>query len=324
MQRVGDPPFWCVWGDPDTGKTVDMTLAFPDGYTLALPGALKSTRAILGPELYDYVLRNTATAEDLWQVIAFLRQIVSGQIPPKPVKLDDITLQSDRTLQVLREQYPASRARQMWGAYDDIVQEVRRLGRLAGIPVLSTAHKRSAGTDEFGNTVKGGPEVGGKRALGRFTAAVDGCYQSIKDPDAWPWQGRYVRRRADLQMVYKDRNDALDGVGPQNLRELFRTAGDAAPRFGGLEWMDTVADDVAAMCEQGTDRQTVFQTVASQLRDQGVFSGWIYWSIRDGLDRFEISQSGTMLDRMLAQASEPASPSEPAPGGPLGLLTPAS
>jgi len=309
---LGDPPFICVFGDPGTGKTLDSVLSWPDSYVLCLPGSLMGARTVVGDALYQSVLANTARVDDLEQAVAFVESVASGQYAPKPILIDDITVLSDATLTKLDAFYPSNKVFQKWAHYDKIVQSLRSAGRRAQVPVRMTAHRRDAGKDDFGATVRGGLEAGGKRAKGRLEAVLDIVYGVYQDTDQWPHPSRYVCRPHDSRMVYKDRMHALDGTGPMNLREIMRRAGGyVGTRPAGLEWLDDVAEQVADRVAAGTPVQTVYAEVMPALVEQGAYKGHAYWALRDGFARAELRTAGDFFDQVLAEANAPGDTEAP-------------
>lgn len=324
---AGDPPLICVYGDTGLGKTLDVLLAFPDCYILRLPGATMGARKFVGDAIFAHMQANSAECTDLRQVAPFLAQIQAGNIAPKPVLIDDATLMSDSSLQWLDSTYSVRDTFKKWGHYDALVQEIRAGARQAGVPVLFTAHRRMPKTDEYGGTVKGGPELGGKRAMGRFLAVIDACYGVVPDTDQWPHPVSYLCRSNDPQMEYKDRVAQLKGLAPLNLREILLSVGSSfvAPRFPGLEWLDGIAEEVAQRVTGGRTPQAVYAEVNTDLLGQGVYPGHAYWALRDGLCRAALRTRGDLFAQIAHDAAtHHPSPTNSAPGGLAGaLITPA-
>lgn len=299
---LGDPPFLAVFGAPGIGKTLDQSLTYPTAYTMCLPGALRGGRQVMGDALYAAMLERTARVTSLDDVLAFVYAVQRGDYPPLPIRIDDVTVLGAATIQRLYTQYGGNNMK-VYGEYGRMVQNLRTVVRALGVPCAMTLHTRPPGTDDLGRTVPGGIEVGGKQGKARLEGVLDAIYGAVRDPEAWPHPARYKCVPGDHTMVYKDRDNGVIGLAPMNLREILRQTGHAPARAPGLEWLDEVADQVAAAVTAGKPPKTVFAESMQALLDQGVYRGHAYWGVRDGLARAELAATGDVFDYFMAQAA---------------------
>lgn len=316
-----EPAFVLVFGAQGAGKTFDSTLFAVDGITLALPGALKGVREVVGDSLYEVAKSRTIPVQHLHDVLGVLNAIRAGQIPKLPVRIDDLSVVASRTLDILREHYPANKTFQLYGAFRGLFTQVRDAARHAGVHVIGNAHARSPSTSEKGEFRYGGPDLGAPSVTGVVTAVADVVYGLERTDRPRLFPNAYRCDYPSSQWCYKDRHSVIQGTGPANLAEIFRKADMVVPRPAGFEWMDTAVEKIAARLEAGEDLQEVGGRLKSALASQP--PGLVYWILRDASDRVELRAQPSVLDVALRRLDAPPPTvtglGAPAPSGGLGL-----
>jgi hypothetical protein len=296
--RWGEPAFVGIYSPFGTGKTVDTTLFDPMGWTFAGVGALKSTEWFLGP-LYPVVQQMTVPVTNFEQVIAYTELMVAGKMEARTIRTDDLSVLVSTTMDALI----ANAGKNKFKAYSDLKALATRYKasvRLLPVHTLASCHLTFPKTDESGKFTPGGPDMGGGQSSHVIAAVMDVIYKAESDAGMFPYPAVYRCDAPHPTWTYKDRHSAVFGVAPMNLREIFRKVGMAPARYPGMEWLDTVADDVAAAVLGGEDPRAAFARFTKHLIGQGVYEGHAYWAVRDGLDRAKLYAPMSPITRALA------------------------
>ena len=309
----GEPAFIGIHGPQGVGKSTDATLAFVDGWTLSLPGALKGVMPILGPDWYAYVMARRVEVTCLEHVVQVLDQIIDGTRAPLPCRVDDITLLADATLGMLDDSYPSTGGGVFakWAHFGRIIRELKRKMRLARVFVVAGGHTAEPKTDQQGRYHMGGLSVSAPSAIPKLAAEMDEVWRLMTAPNRVPWPTAYHCEIPNHEWIYKSRHHVINGVAPANMRELLMAAGFPMLRPEGLSWMDGYADTVAADARCIGDQvgaHAVLTEHVAHLIAQGVFEGHAYWCVRDGMDRAQIRATNSPISRILARAQHHEEP----------------
>ena len=293
-----EPALIVIFGDAGIGKSFDATLFCPDGWTLSAPGALKGARHILGDEWYAYAQQFVVEVRTLADVTTFLHEIAAGRRERRPVRIDDLSITAQVSLMDLGERFNEKMTRNKYEFFKNLVFAMKEAARRAGVHVIASAHVQAPHTNEKQVFTKGGPSVGAPSACGPLYASADVIYRIEAESNRFPHPAVYRCDCPDNNWAFKDRHNALQGVGPANLRELLMHVGLPVPRHENLAWMDEYSEAVAQAIMGGADKKEVWNDYRARLTD--VFNGHVYWMLRDGVDRAAIRMRKSPMDMLLS------------------------
>jgi hypothetical protein len=295
-----EPALIVIFGEAGAGKSFDATLFCPDGYTLSAPGALKGTMQVLGADWYEYAQSLVHPVRTLDEITKFLLEIAAGLRERRPVRIDDMSITAQATLDALGAVYDERNNRKKYEVFKAMVFKMKEAARQAGVHVIASAHVQPPHTNDKGVFTKGGPSMGAPSACAPIYASADVIYKIEVEEGRFPHPAVYRCIYPDNTWAFKDRHNALYGVGPANLRELLLNVGMKVPRPDGLAWMDDQIERIATEITGGADKLEVWERYRSYLTEYGMFSGHVYWTLRDGVDRAAIRMRKSPMDMLLA------------------------
>lgn len=297
LRAKKDPTVALIMGDPKLGKTSDVLWAFPNGYNIAAPGALKPAEQIVGISIPDVRKHNAVTVKAIVERL--------GQVLPTgtlSILIDDLTLIVDASVRAYELQ-----GVNKWKVFQFIrndLMDMRAKARQLGIHVAMTLHEKKPRYDEVktpeGGTMQrmiaqGGPNLPGQMMEG--IPAVCDAILHLKKSDSlvslWP-------------VVYRNPVDdpRYVGVGlrelppidplPANLAEILRAAGHIIPEpFPGHE--ETTEKIAAAMVADPDHIRKIVEDVAPKLSAKyatqvALDRVWVRrtWVLRDALARAQL------------------------------------
>ena len=304
--KWGEPAFVGIIGDAGGGKSAQaFSTIIGSGYWLGLPGSSKP-----GMQLFGMTARSLAMHVDvrsLEDANEVLDKILDGTIPKRLfLALDDISILAQNSYLDAKDRYSKSRAFAMWDDLKRQMQNIRDKARRLGMNVIVTGHIGQPGTDGNGMFHRGGPDMPSKAMRKDLAHILDVLYVIEEDKSQWPWP-RVFRCEPDPSWQMKDRHGIVAGRAPMNLGEVLRAAGFEVPRHPTLLWMENVA---AKVCDRtlnsGDSREFIMKDTIERLKGR-VHEGALYMAICDGLDRATLACRETLLDTLLASASETTS-----------------
>lgn len=276
-----------VAGPSGIGKTTDALLAFPCALCFCAPGAMKPAVQFFGaPVSKD----QTVHVKTIREVVSTLAQMHSAGTLARfgAVIIDDLSLLAEGSHKALAESYSKSKTFQMWADLKNELIDLREWLRYTGLHAACNAHLAPPETDMNGVFHKGGPDMPSKKMRASLPHIADLVLVAEARADQKPWGAVYRCDAPNPQWHVKDRHGVASGLMPMNLGEILRAAGYAVPRLPGLEWIDGLSDSVSQRLARGDDKHTVWTETWAALAAQGVFSGHIYMTLRDGFDRHTI------------------------------------
>lgn len=315
--RWGEPAFVAVYSPFGAGKTVDLTLFDPLGWTFAGVGSLKSVEWFVGPEMYENVIRKMIIpVENFEQVVGYVELMADGKMEARTTRVDDLSVLASATLADLLVRHGKD-TRKSYAALKGLAVRYKTASRRLPAHSLASCHLRSPKVNDQGEFMPGGPNMGGGSGADDVAAVMDVIYKAEADAGMFPYPAVYRCDAPHPTWTYKDRHSAVFGVAPMNMREIFRKAGMAPPRMPGYEWLDTVADDIAAQVIAGADPRKTFDAWQKHLLGQGMYEGHVYWAVRDGLDRARLHAPMNPITRALASGGAGGVPPVVSPPPPV-------
>lgn len=264
-----------IYGLGGLGKTTDCLYAFPGGYYIAPPGALKPAHSIVGcdPKCDD--------AKTISEAAKLLREAgKKGQYAA--VIVDDFSHLAQATVSELEGK--GLDGFKLWGALRDEVLNFRDQARRCGMHIVLTAHEAPPRTVK-GAAVRGGPQLPGKLPEDLPTAC-DLVLRMTQDSTRRGWHANYRCTVDDPMWTTKDRHGVTPDRAPANLGEILRAAGYVLPRATGLEWQDEVVDVLSKALLNDPANATAYLREAQSMCESKTENPFhVRWVMRDALDR---------------------------------------
>jgi len=277
----GEPAFTVDYGNSGLGKSMDKLRTFPLGLYLAPPGGLKPAVQQLGYKPQTMVVQTLADCH------AAALDIHQRSLDYEALVIDDASIILDNTATALAARY--KNGIQLHGKVLEAVKAFRQLLRQMGLHAALNFHERQPATYD-GEFFPGGPKLPSKGGTKEFPHIADLVTRAKREPNRRPWTGVYECDPHSVDYFQKDRFGVCPAVGPLNTGEILRGAGYTLRRLPGLEWMDEIAERIAADVESaGLDsRMTVGAEWARKLQGAQIALPHIAWVVQDGLDRAEL------------------------------------
>lgn len=210
--------FGCVYGPSGWGKTVDALFAFPQAIFLAMPGALKGWKNIVG--LPFEPAQPAGAIRTIPEATEFIRANGKNRTWTGFV-VDDFSLMADRTVAQIEAKYTAREARVFWGEIRKVMIDFRDVGREFQKHIIVNCHIRPPHTHEKKGWIMGGPALPGTMPED-FPKAVDLCVRVVKE-DTYPdWPFVFAADPRDAEYVQKTRLGEAASLLPMNTGELLR------------------------------------------------------------------------------------------------------
>lgn len=297
--------FLIVYGESDTGKTVDVGKLAGRNAVFLNPtnNQLASlTRTAVPPSTINEVLIDTFANAEKWVKANQHSLKAKGTV----VVLDDATTTAMTSWAVLA---PSVRdGRQLWPQLKR--QVVSFLSSLVAVNACCAAvfHESPPHRAEDGSFTQGGPAMAARTMQTFLPAASTLCLRAKKtllsDPTWDLWPGKYWRDSSDTQWYSKDRYGVLPpGEAPMNLREILIRANELGhrlfipPRFAGVEYLDDVAESVARGIAAGRFQSAAQAAKALQalpaMKDKNLLH--LRWGVQDGVARHQLRAAGDPL-----------------------------
>jgi hypothetical protein len=299
-----DPSFSLPYAPLKYGKTGDELAAFPGAVYIAAPGALSCAESLWGFE--------QPRARDL-ETFTDVRKLAEGNDMDGAVALviDDASLIADRTVNYYKAK--GLTGWDIYGATTGSAIRMRDTLRRRGKHVVMTCHPLPAGTRD-GVRHLGGPAFPGQIAA-KLPAAADlllraeprpgaaatvggadlglganGATPTASAPASFGWP--FVYRTGPHPDWMQGSRYGTPDMAPMNLGEILRLAGFAIPRMKGLEWQESVANQLAQRLIEppGLGDATYVRDSLLKVKDACLAritktEAHIYWGLRDGYDR---------------------------------------
>tara|TARA_R110000796_G_scaffold102266_1_gene211189 strand:+ start:70 stop:1047 length:978 start_codon:yes stop_codon:yes gene_type:complete len=311
-----------IYGKAKKKKTSDSLAAFPNGLFIGVPSALRlvaENELGFTPRVYETPPR---TLPELTQLLAALAPQASQF---DALIVDDASHLCRQSMLVWEDQAPMGRSgkRDRFWPYQQLqrhLMELMGVARHLGVHFIANFHERPPGATMDGVFSPGGPELPSRNQTEALPAWFDICVRAVIDPDnPDPWfKSAYYCDASDAQWVTGDRTGVCGVKTPGNLREILRASnsGYALPRLPGMEWQDTVADEVAARVLAGEDVESLVKDLASEDRFEKVSPLHLRWACQDGIARGVLQAhrtQGLFTFTRTSSGSDGASPPPPPP-----------
>lgn len=289
-----DPTVAMLMGIPKTGKTGDAIYAYPQALFLAVPGALKIAKEVIGIDIPAQRIRNPAS------VRAAVDAIGTPPTGATAVVIDDLSLLVEATVRTY--ELGGVTRWTLWRTIRNDLMDLRMAARRQGLPVLFTLHDKEPRYDEAKTADNvmtrvmldaGGPNLPGQMAKG-MPAVCDMILHARKSESLvslWP-------------VVYENLplNAKVEGVGlrelppisplPQNVGEILRLAGHLVPEpFAGHE--ETVEKLARVFISKPDEIKNLAAAAVIKLDAKFAAQGaraWVRrtWVLRDALARAQL------------------------------------
>lgn len=288
------PPFIAVYGETNTGKSVDLvSFAGNRGLLIAQPGALRVGRTVLGLDIATNVVE-VSTMEEVPAWVQYARD--NGFTA---VGIDDATLLMKRSAALALERFSTYNAKTgksgidfaMYSHLAKIVTDVSTAARWCNLPCLMTFHVQGASENDDGEKFPMGPDLSWRKLVRHVPHESDITILSQPLPmgaKAWDTRANCDKRTVDKILV-GDRFDVAAPVsGPLNTAELVRAAGYPLPRPTGLEWMESYVENLAQAILASGEEEKAWEPFRAALAQAGVIPPHVRWVRRDGTHRARI------------------------------------
>lgn len=280
-----DAAFVIAYGPSKIGKTTDLLYSLPRAFFIANRAALKPSVNVVGFDLPESAVKEASTIEEATKIVQDVTKQKDRHGHPlyDAVGVDDFSLLAETTISVLERRLSGFK---LWGALRDDVLDFRNAARKGGMHVVVNAHESSPRTYN-GAFIRGGPKLPG-RLPEDLPAHADLILRAVANPNGvGPWPAAYRCTALDSQYISGDRHGVTPDMAPLNIGEILRAAGYKLRRAPGMEWIDNVADALAAsLLERPTEEPAILNNVAKYVfanHSQNLLQ--IRWAVRDGRDR---------------------------------------
>ena len=286
--------FAVIYGPSKTGKSTATGAAGASGLFLAQPGGLLPVSRFLGLSGIEYLSPKG--------IIETAALITSNAGKHPTIVVDDLSILTEVTLATLEKTHTGW---DMWRELRSQILFLRDSARLAtskGTHVIFNCHESPPKTTS-GKYVRGGPKLPGQLPE-QFSAFADVVARVQYDATAAPW--KYVLRTGpDAEYICGDRLDIFPDPAPMNLSEAMRCAGYDLPRPKGLEWQESVVEQLSQkLLEEGLlDWRKILRPAAEKLR-KNYSLPHIRWAMQDSLNRAVLMNArNNLLDDMFTENS---------------------
>jgi len=307
-----------VYGKPKKRKTSDVLACFPTALCIGVPSAIM---LVAENELGFTPCVHQDPPQTLPDLVRMLDDLgETGRASDYgAIIIDDASHICRQSMLVWEEQSPTGRSgkKDRFWAYQQLSKHILHLAgvsRHLGVHMAMTFHERPGGMNADGVYCPGGPDVPSRNQTEVIPSWCDITVRAQIDanyPDPW-FQSVYFCDPQDPEWVTGDRNGICYDRTPGNLREILNASATdySLRRLDGLEWQDTVAEQIASVIAAGQPaHEAVTQTVAGM----SAHPLHLRWACQDGIARgiLRLRKNKSLFD--FTEAAEAASQSS---GGP--------
>lgn len=276
-----------VYGPSGSGKSVDALYAFPNGlWAVPTGGQTAAWRKLTG------VRPQEVRVNSLAQLTTALRS-AGGKFKGKVVVLDDFNVLAERTFQQLTDS--GKTGWKLFGELTTAIYRFREALLTQGLSAHITCHERPAKLDDAKQVVApirpAMPTDAASTALPHIAQVVTRCVPGgLVVPTELLHRWCYQCDANNADEIGRDRWNVMPVLGPLNIREVLVAAHAqdpevaVPPRAPGLDWLDTVAEQVATALDSGAYLGRLVQEF-SRVAPAGSQPLHWQWALRDGWAR---------------------------------------